>query len=392
MLELGLAWLAGLATVASPCVLPMLPLLLGASIGGAGAVADARAARLRRFRPVLIVLGFVLAFSLTALAFGSSLRVLGVSQTALRQGAIGVLLVFGALLLWPALFERLMRPLGGVADWAARRGMAPGLWGGFVLGLSLGLLWTPCAGPVLASILALVAAQSDAGQAAALLVAYALGSALPMLAIAYGGQAVLQRTRLLMRHAGRVRQGFGVAVIVVASAMHLGWDTSAAAWLSSLAPSSTAAAQASTGVGEPAPEFTGITTWHNSEALTLQGLRGKVVLVDFWTYACVNCVRTLPHLVRWHERYAAQGLVIVGVHTPEFSFEREVDNVRAAVRRHRIAYPVAQDNAYRTWTAWRTQYWPTLYLVDRDGRVVFRHVGEGDEAAIEREIQRLLQR
>jgi cytochrome c biogenesis protein CcdA/thiol-disulfide isomerase/thioredoxin len=391
MLELGLAWLAGLATVASPCVLPMLPLLLGASIGGAAAPGDARAERARRWRPVLIVLGFVLAFSVTALLFGSSLRVLGISQTALRQGAIVVLLLFGGLLLWPALYERLMRPLGGVADWAARRGMAPGLWGGFVLGLSLGLLWTPCAGPVLASILALVAAQSDTRQAAALLLAYALGSALPMLAVAYGGQAVLQRSRALVRHAARVRQGFGIAVIVVASAMHLGWDTTAAAWLANLVPGSPTSAQSSTLLGEPAPEFTGISTWHNSEPLSMHGLRGKVVLVDFWTYACVNCVRTLPHLVRWHARYAAQGLVVVGVHTPEFSFEREVANVQAAVRRHRIAYPVAQDNAYRTWTAWRTQYWPTLYLVDREGRVVFRHVGEGDEAAIEREIQKLLQ-
>ncbi|MBC7956811.1 MAG: cytochrome c biogenesis protein DipZ [Cytophagales bacterium] len=362
----------------------MLPLLLGAAVGG-GKLAS-------RSRPLFIVLGFVLAFSVTALLFGSSVRVLGVSQGALRQGAIVVLWLFGGLLLWPALFERVMAPLGGVANWAAQRGMAPGAWGGFGLGLTLGLLWTPCAGPVLASILALVAAQSDTTQAAALLFAYSLGSALPMLAIAYGGQEVLQRTRTLTRHAGAIRQGFGVVVIAVASAMHWGWDTTAAAWVAQAVSFPAKAQAASSNQPEAAPEFVGITTWLNSSPLTMESLRGKVVLVDFWTYACINCVRTLPHLKRWHERYAAQGLVIVGVHTPEFSFERETANVQAAIRRHDIRYPVAQDNAYRTWSAYRNQYWPSLYLVDREGRIVFKHVGEGDEEAIEREIVRVLGR
>ncbi len=383
VLELGLAGAAGVATVASPCVLPMLPLLLGAAVG------DVRASR---SRPLFIVLGFVLAFSATALLFGSSVRVLGVSQEALRQGAIVVLWAFGALLLWPALFERVMAPMGGVANWAAQRGMRPGPWGGLGLGLTLGLLWTPCAGPVLASILALIAVQTDTTQAAALLLAYSLGSAVPMLAIAYGGQAVLQRTRSLAQHAGRIRQGFGVVVIVVASAMQWGWDTTAAAWLSNLAPASSAAQSDSAGLGEPAPEFAGISTWLNSPPLTMQGLRGKVVLVDFWTYACINCVRTLPHLTRWHERYADQGLVIVGVHTPEFSFERDTGNVQAAIARHGIRYPVAQDNGFRTWSAYRNQYWPAVYLIDREGRVVFKHVGDADQEAIEKQIQSVLGR
>ncbi|MBC7994155.1 MAG: cytochrome c biogenesis protein DipZ [Rhizobacter sp.] len=383
MLELGLAGAAGVATVASPCVLPMLPLLLGT------AASDVRASR---SRPLFIVLGFVLAFSATALLFGSSVRVLGVSQEALRQVAIVVLWVFGALLLWPALFERVMAPLGGVANWAAQRGLRPGPWGGLGLGLTLGLLWTPCAGPVLASILALIAVQTDTTQAAALLLAYSLGSAVPMLAIAYGGQAVLQRTRSLAQHAGRIRQGFGALVIVVASAMQWGWDTTAAAWLSNLTPASSAVQSDSAGLGEPAPEFAGITTWLNSPPLTMQGLRGKVVLVDFWTYACINCVRTLPHLTRWHQRYADQGLVIVGVHTPEFSFERDTANVQAAIARHGIRYPVAQDNGFRTWSAYRNQYWPAVYLIDREGRVVFKHVGDADQEAIERQIQEVLRR
>lgn len=385
MLELGLAWLAGLATVASPCVLPMLPLLLGAT---ATAGDDSPH---RRLRPLVIVGGFVLSFTATALAFGASLRVLGLSQDALRLGAITVLWGLGLLLLWPSLLERVMQPLGGLADWASRRGLAPGLWGGFALGLSLGLLWTPCAGPVLASILALIATQSQPGQAATLLAAYGLGSALPMLAIAYGGQALLQRLRGWTRHAGRVRQAFGVVVLAVATSLHLGWDTAATAWVANRvsSPMKASAGHAAL-LGQPAPGFEGITAWHNSPPLQMDSLRGRLVLVDFWTYDCINCVRTLPHVKRLHDRYASRGLVVVGVHTPEFAFEREADNVRAALRRHGIAYPVAQDNAYRTWTAWRTEAWPTVYLVDRDGRVVYQHVGESDLAEVEREVLKRL--
>lgn len=385
LIEFGLAGAAGLATVASPCVLPMLPLLLGATMG--------RQAVGSWHRPLFIVLGFVLAFSATALLFGGSVRVLGVSQASLRQGAIVVLWLFGLLLLWPALFERAMAPLNGLANWAAQRGTAPGNWGGLGLGLTLGLLWTPCAGPVLASILALIAAQSEPGAAATLMLAYSIGSALPMLAIAYGGQAVLQRTRVLARHAGRIRQGFGVLVLVTASAMHGGWDTLAAAWVAdrlSLSPGTPASSGPA--LAAPAPELAGITAWFNSPPLTMQGLRGQVVLVDFWTHACVNCVRTLPHLVRWHERYAAQGLVIVGVHTPEFSFEHDPSNVKAALQRHHIRYPVAQDNDARTWSAWHNAYWPALYLVNREGQVVFQHVGDTGLEGVEKAIEEALQR
>ncbi len=139
-----------------------------------------------------------------------------------------------------------------------------------------------------------------------------------------------------------------------------------------------------------APEFVGISQWHNSPPLSMAGLRGKVVLVDFWALGCGNCINTLPQVERWHQRYQSRGLVVVGVHTPEFEAERAVEAVRSAVRRYGLHYPVAQDNAYRTWGAWHNQYWPALYLVNRDGRVVYQHVGEGDYEQIEQQIQQAL--
>lgn len=390
MLQTALAFGAGLATVASPCILPMLPLLLGASTVGAGGASTSG-----RHGPAFIVLGFVLAFVTAALLFGASTRVLGLSQDHLRTASLALLLAMGILLIWPALLERAMAPLGGLADVAQRLGdrAGAGYGGKLLIGATLGLLWTPCAGPVLASMLALLALQQQpTAQLAGLLAAYALGAGLPMLAIAYGGQAATGQVRALARHAGALRRVFGVLVIATVGAMHWQLDTAAVAWLSRQLPMSTANAMPTPVVPAvaQAPEFDGIDNWFNSPPLAMSQLRGKVVLIDFWTYDCVNCLNTLPHVKRWHEKYKDQGLVVIGVHTPEFAFERETPKLQAAIRRLGVAYPVAQDNRFRTWSAWRNQYWPALYLVDREGRVVFHHAGEGDYDRIEQEIRQAL--
>lgn len=391
--QTALAAGAGFATVASPCVLPLLPAIVGISTQGG------------RLRPLAIVLGFVLSFAGVALLFGASTQVLGLSAQALRNASAIALLITGVLMLWPPLADRLMaslsRPLGWFTEGAQRLGTQDrgGLGGGVLLGASLGVLWTPCAGPVLASILALAAGAGTPAQSAPLLLAYAAGAGLPMLALAHGGRWATTRLRPLARHAGRLRQAFGAMVVATAAAMLAQVDTQAAAWLARTVSSAAAsagealvpAAQAApVDVGENAPEFAGLGPWINSPPLSLAQLKGKVVLVDFWTHACVNCIRTLPHLQQLHERYARQGLVIVGVHSPEFAFERDTDNVRAAIKRHGLTYAVAQDNGFATWTAWRNLYWPAQYLVGPDGRVVMRHFGEGGEAALDAAIQRLL--
>ena len=384
--ELALALGAGVATVASPCILPMLPIVIGASAG-----------QTDRRRPLFIVIGFVSCFVGVTLLFGASAKALGLDASAARQAAAFGLLLAGVLMAWPALADRVMAPFGALANPAQRLGKraGTGLLGGLMLGATLGLLWAPCAGPVLAAILALVAG-AQTGEAAPRLAAFALGAGLPMLAIAYGGQAVTTRVRALTRHTGRIRQGFGVLIVTTAVLTLTHWDVRLADAMASAWPAAEASAAeapaAAAAAGDLAPEFSGIDAWLNSPPLTMESLRGRVVLVDFWTYGCVNCVHTLPALKRWHERYASQGLVVVGVHTPEFAFERPLDNLRDAVDRYQISYPVAQDNRYATWTAFRNRYWPALYLIDREGRIVFRHFGEGDEAAVQARIEAELAR
>lgn len=400
--NLALAAAAGVATIASPCVLPVLPLLLGAGSGGPAA------ARARRWRPLALVAGFVLGFVALALAFGASAQVLGVPAEHVRQGGALLLMLAGLAMAWPALGERLFAPAERLSEALQRRlPIAPqGLAGAALLGLALGVVWAPCAGPVLAAILGLLAGAQRA-EAAPLLTAYAIGAGVPMLAISGGASWMLARLKPLARHAVAVRRALGALVVATAAAMLAQVDAQATAWLaqrlSSLSsvsqrlataialPDAEAASGRGAGLGSPAPDFTGIEAWLNTDApLTMPGLRGKVVLLDFWTFGCINCVRTLPHLRDWHRRHADRGLVIVGVHTPEFAHERPLAALQAAVRRHALAYPVAQDNGFKTWNAHGVTAWPTQILIDRRGRIAFRHIGEGDEALIERRIEDLL--
>jgi cytochrome c biogenesis protein CcdA len=223
MLDLVLALLAGVITIAAPCTLPMLPILLGASVG-----------QTSKARPVMIALGFVLSFSVVALALSAITRVFDFDPNVLRSGAAILLVVFGVLMLWPAPFEWLASRLGGFSGIGAAT--SPGMLGGFALGTTLGLVWTPCAGPVLGSILTVIATSKDTAWASALLVTYAIGAAIPMLAIAYGGQAVTTRVRSFARIAPRLQQGFGVVVIVFAALTWFQYDTLIVAWLTHFYP------------------------------------------------------------------------------------------------------------------------------------------------------------
>jgi cytochrome c biogenesis protein CcdA/thiol-disulfide isomerase/thioredoxin len=402
------AFVAGLVTAVSPCVLPILPIVLAT-----GADGDRR-------RPYLVIAGLIASFSFFTLASVQIIEALHLPSSTLRDIAIAVIAIFGLTLLVPALttgYERLTARLPGVGVRLAR----PGIAGGLVTGVGLGLVWTPCAGPILGAITSLAVTQPGSGATLTLVVVYSIGAGLPLLAIALGGRAALARLRMRSASAWASRV-FGILVLVTAGLMAVGADTAISADLTNALPDWTGTLQtleragqvqsalgglgvgqsrlvASPGpggaiselpVGQQAPDFAGIDHWLNTQPLTMAGLRGKVVLVDFWTYSCVNCIRTLPYVESWYQKYAPEGLVVVGVHTPEFAFEHDTPNVQAAIARFGITYPVAQDNEYGTWAAYNNNYWPADYLIDANGHVRATHDGEGDYNTTEAEIRSLL--
>ena len=399
LLLLGIAFLAGVITAISPCVLPVLPILLA---GGASSA--------NRLRPYAIIGGLVVSFTTFTLAGGALLSALGLPEDLLRNIAVAALLVLAVTLIWPRLGWLLERPFLFLTR---RRPNADS--NGLVLGVSLGLVFVPCAGPVLAAVTALAATGMVGVRAVLVTGAYALGAGLPMLAVAFGGQRLAGGLRLVRTHAATTRRVAGVVVGATALAIAFGVDTrfttslpgytqalqkrveqngSAERALGDLRGGGEAlAASQNASKAPPAPAFRRIALWLNTpggKSVSIAGYRGKVVLVDFWTYSCINCLRTLPHLEAWDRRYRKQGLRIVGIHTPEFAFEHVAGNVRSAVSRLGVRYPVGLDNGYGTWDAYRNQFWPADYLVDRSGRVRFTHFGEGSYGETESEIRKLL--
>ncbi len=399
LILLGVAFVAGVITSLSPCVLPVLPLILAGS-----------ASSTDRRRPYVIIAGLILSFTIFTLTGGALLSALGLPEDLLRDLAIAAMLVMAASLLSRRVAWLLERPLLFLTR---RRPSTDG--SGLVLGLSLGLVFVPCAGPVLAAVTVL-SASGEVGLRIILVTgAYAIGAAIPMLAIAIGGQRLTSGVAFLRTHAATTRTAAGVLLGVGALAIAFGLDqkvtTALPAYgttfqerleknesvkkeLRDLTGSGDALA-ASTQVsnGPRAPEFRGLKDWQNtpgSKALSIAALRGKVVIVDFWTYSCINCLRTLPHLKAWDKTYRRAGLTIVGVHAPEFAFERVPSNVRSAVKRLGIRYPVALDNDFQTWRAYSNDYWPAKYLIDKTGRVRYTHFGEGAYDETEGWIRRLL--
>ncbi len=393
LLLLAIGFVAGVVTALSPCVLPVLPIVLAGGATGR--------------RPLAIVVGVVVSFTVFTLFAAWLLDLLGLPEDVLRDLAIALLFLVALTLLVPQVAEWLARPL----QFLTRRSGAD-LGGGFLLGASLGLVFVPCAGPVLAAV-TVIAARRDVGIDSFLLtLSYAIGAAVPMLAIAFAGQ---RAARAFRTHALLIRRVSGVLVAGAALAITFGVDRN----LQTALPGYTeelqkhfersGAAQRelreltggrdpqATGRGTaqledygPAPDFHGIVRWLNSKPLTLRELRGRVVLVDFWTYSCINCLRTLPHVRAWDERYRDAGLTIVGVHSPEFAFERVPSNVRENVHKLGVHYPVALDNDFVTWQSWHNQYWPAKYLIDKHGNVRYFHFGEGDYAKTENAIRTLL--
>jgi cytochrome c biogenesis protein CcdA/thiol-disulfide isomerase/thioredoxin len=407
MLLIIVAYLGGALTIVSPCILPVLPFVFARSD--------------QPFRksglPLLLAMALTFALIGTLAALGG-----GWAVTANQWGrylAMLLLTCFGIMLLFPALAEHLMRPLVALGNrLSTHAGTGNGFGSSFLLGIATGLLWAPCAGPVLGLILATAALSGASWQTAGLLLAYAAGAITSLALALLAGNRVFHFLKRSLGAGVWIRRGLGIAVLggvfLVATGMDRGVLTrvSAAntdsleqtlldhAGLSktqkpvaissenSVRPASDPASVFP--VEGKAPELAGVSAWINSNPLTMTNLRGKVVLIDFWTYSCINCLRTLPHVQSWHDHYKKDGLVVIGVHTPEFAFEHDLSNVRQAVKRLGIVYSVALDNDYDVWRAFDNHYWPAEYLIDARGRIRYHHFGEGDYQKTESAIQSLL--
>jgi cytochrome c biogenesis protein CcdA/thiol-disulfide isomerase/thioredoxin len=412
LLLIVFATIAGAATAVTPCVLPVLPVLLSAgAVGG-------------RRRPVGIVTGLAITFTITIAGLASVVDGVGVADGAARTIAIAVLFAAGVALLVPAIGDRLEAPLSRLARFGPRS-RGTGFWSGLVVGGALGFLYAPCAGPILAAVVSVGVSQGSSAKIIALAAAYSLGSAAVLLVLALGGRHLADRVRSAARGPALQRAVGAVMIataVLMAADLDVRFQTALADHFPSFLVNPTKSLETSHAAetrladirGRPrfdsaaapatgprsalpvlgkAPDFTGNQRWFNTpggQALTIGGLRGKVVLVDFWTYTCINCIRTLPYVKAWFGRYRERGLVVVGVHTPEFGFEKDAGNVAAAIRQNGLRYPVAQDNDYGTWNAFGNQYWPAKYLIDARGEVRYTHFGEGDYGKTEAAIRSLL--
>ncbi|PIQ75804.1 hypothetical protein COU78_00335 [Candidatus Peregrinibacteria bacterium CG10_big_fil_rev_8_21_14_0_10_49_24] len=443
-------FVAGMLTILLPCILPLIPIVLGVSIAGRS-----------KWRPLLSIAGMVVSFVGFTFLLLIVLRQFVEVADYMRIATYYVLLLFGLGFLSHHRAVHIVGAIFGAAFFlskgytavavAAPLGMVAMIVGGkvathiqqfgsnvqtktreelgegsplsaFIIGLTMGLVWVPCAGPALGFAFTLVREQPGL-QAFAYLTMYGIGAALPLLIIGYGGQAAVHSVRALNKYSGYIKQVSGAVLIVTALAFQFHWFTKVETWFvlhteyGTLGtrleeklfgdhikmPSSQKedATEEEPNAEEtmklphlpiiaPVPEFVDAGIWHNSEPLTMQELRGKVVLVDFWTYSCINCIRTFPYMREYWDKYKENPFVLVGVHTPEFVFEKSEKNVADALRRYDLTYPVVQDNDYGIWRAFSNRYWPAKYLVDAEGNIRYTHFGEGEYEETDLAIQALL--
>lgn len=437
LLNIGLAFLEGIILIISPCILPILPIILSGSLEGG------------KKRPLGIILGFILAFTLFTLFSRTLVQSLGFDLNTIRNFSFILLFLFGLVMISDYLAEQFSRFTHKIADIGLilttpkelnethknkdinsqnssthKKIFQQEFFSGLVFGALVGLIWTPCAGPILAAVIVQTVIQKSTFASFWIVLAFGIGAALPMLFIALAGKEMLKSIHFLRKHTILIRKLLGVIIIASVVFMYFGGE-----WALSLGRVNTQERSVATEnnlekelknsppnnldnkfqnkpqnnsenlkpqlidevwMPYPAPPVEGITNWINSDPLQIKALRGKVILIDFWAYSCINCIRTLPFLKDWYQKYHDKGLVIIGVHSPEFQFESELSNVEMAVKKEGILYPVALDNHFTTWENYHNLYWPAHYLINKDGLVVYHHHGEGNYDVTEHNIQVLL--
>ncbi len=415
MLTLALIGLVGgLITGISPCILPVLPVIF---FSGGVQSAGGEDRPVSRWRPYLVILGLVASFSLFTLVGSVLLAVLHLPQDFIRWAGLVVLVLVGAGLIFPRFEGLLEKPF----SWIPKREVGTQR-GGFVLGIALGAVYVPCAGPVLAAITVAGSTGKIGVETIVLTLTFAVGAALPLLVFALAGRGVAKRVKSFRKHQRGIRMTGGIVMIALAAGLVLNVPQ----LLQRVIPDYTSVLQ--DGVSNSsqvqdklnlgglvndenkdlskchnnstmlescgtAPQIKGIDEWFNTpgnKAITLASLKGKVVLVDFWAYSCINCQRSVPHVAAWYDAYKSSGLEVIGIHSPEYSFEKVPANVRAGAASLGITYPVALDNSLSTWTNYRNRYWPAHYLIDASGTVRNVQFGEGNYANTESLIRQLL--
>ena len=399
ILLLTFAFIAGFITILSPCILSIAPILLASS-------ADRGYSK-----PFGIIIGLIISFSFFTLSLTAIVQATGVSPDIFRYSAILIIIFFGLTMIFPALENMItiatarITQLGSFVQNQSTT-IKTDFFSGIILGFALGLVWTPCAGPILATITALAATKGITFTAILITLAYSCGAAIPLFLLCIGGQKITDALDSIAPYSTKIRTIFGIIIIASACAMLFNVDTIIGQRFARYFPTFTIEnnptligqldmlkTNKKSMIGDQsihAPELIGIADWINSQPLTLKELRGTVVLIDFWTYSCINCVRTLPHVVQWYNTYKDKGFTVIGVHTPEFAFEKNKDHVQAAVKRFNITYPIALDNDYQTWQAYDNHYWPAHYLIDQNGMIVQHHFGEGNYDEMENGIRTLL--
>jgi len=377
--SLFLAFFEGLVLIISPCILPVLPIILSASMQGS-----------KQYKPVGIVVGFILSFTIFTFFSRKLVQLAEIDLTIVRNTSLMLLILFACIMFSNYLTEKF--------EWLTQRFANLGVTrkdysrfefiNGVAFGALVGLIWTPCAGPILAAVILQTVLQQTDFKGFLLILAFGIGAGIPMLLIATFGNKMITGLQFFKQHSTLLRKT--LAAIIMLTVVYIAFGNPLPA---TVAPSQNINQNRLVDglpTPYPAPQITGIDQWLNSTPLTIAQLQGKVILIDFWAYSCINCIRTLPYAKDWYGKYHNQGFVLIGVHTPEFDFESKTMNVATAIKKYGITYPVALDNQWQTWTNFHNQYWPAHYLIDQHGNVVYTHFGEGDYDITENNIRFLL--